>query len=217
MDKARKPLWINGEVSWPLPAPVSPLLQVRPFVAERCVLAVTRVDPRAVRQRPEHPLLKVVHELAETGRVALRVAWPAREQAVAGEQMRGLGKLTCRVVTQRDAARSVAAQVDDTEHRVTDADLVTAGDWFRYLDGQRRRVGGIGCYRRGRGLLDLAQRLPVVLVAVGGDDPGELRAADERDSLPASLAAWIGSPSPSPRIAAGTRCCRRGPRRPSSR
>src|SRR5262249_14930944 len=49
-----------------LPAPLAPLGQVRPLGPERGVLAVAGIDPGAIGQDGEHPLLQVVHELAET-------------------------------------------------------------------------------------------------------------------------------------------------------
>jgi hypothetical protein len=62
-----------------LPATGAPLGDVRALGAERRVLAVTGVDPCAVRQLTEDPLLQVVHERVEPGRVLLRVARAARE------------------------------------------------------------------------------------------------------------------------------------------
>src|SRR6202044_433341 len=111
-----------------LPAAGAPFGDVRALGAERGVLAVAGVDPGAVGQLAEHPLLEVVHELAEPLRVLLGVAGAAGEQGVSGEQVRLVGQRAARVVAQRDAARGVAAQVDDGQLTVPPADLVAVPD-----------------------------------------------------------------------------------------
>src|SRR5260370_38626219 len=68
-----------------LPAAGAPFGYVGALHAECGVFAVAGVDPGPVRQRAEHPLLEVVHPLAEPFRVMLGVPGPARDQAVPGE------------------------------------------------------------------------------------------------------------------------------------
>jgi hypothetical protein len=62
-----------------LPAPLSPLLQVRPLGAEGGVAAVAGVDPGLVGQDVEHLRGDITKKRGETLRVVLRVPNPARE------------------------------------------------------------------------------------------------------------------------------------------
>src|ERR1019366_2725675 len=64
----------------PLPAAGPPLGRVRALRAEHRVVPVARVDPGAVRQLGEHPLLQVVHELGEPLWVPLGVPRAAGEE-----------------------------------------------------------------------------------------------------------------------------------------
>jgi len=108
-----------------LPAPLAPLLKVRPFGAERGVFPVSRIHPGAVRQPAEDLGRHALPQRREPRRVFLRVPHPAGEQAVAGEQL-GLGPL--RLVDQRDAARRVPDQVDHRQLRVAEPDRAAVLD-----------------------------------------------------------------------------------------
>jgi hypothetical protein len=150
-----------------LPAPLAPLFQVRPLGAERGVLPVSRIDPGAVRQPVEDLRHHALVERREPRRVLLRVPHPAREQAVAGEQVR---LPSAWLVDQRDAARRVPDQVDHRQERVAEPDRAAVFDELvgRYRDARRiRRVRHSG--RPGR-RLDVSQRLPVVRMLVRGHD-----------------------------------------------
>ena len=161
-----------------LPAALAPLGQVRPLGPERGVGPVPRIDPGAVRQPVEDLRYHALVQRREPRRVLLRVPHPAREQAVAGEQVR-LGPVS--LVDQRDAARRVPDQVNHGQGRVAEPDRAAVLDEFvgRHRDaGRVRRVRHGG--RAGR-RLDLRQRLPVVRVLVGGHDPLHGRVADHRE------------------------------------
>src|SRR6266567_4480537 len=113
------------------PAAVAPFLQVRALRAEGGVLTVAGVHPGAIRQRAEHPFLKVIHELVEPLGVSGGVARTVREQVVTCEQVRCLRERAATVIAKRDASWGVAAQMDDTEDRLTDGDGVAAIEQFR--------------------------------------------------------------------------------------
>src|SRR3954462_5997709 len=89
-----------------LPAPGAPLVQVWPLGTERGVVAVPRVEPRLVRQVPEHLGFPVVHQGPEVPRACCPPRTP-REERVAGEQVRIAGGV---VVQQGDRAWGVAGQ-----------------------------------------------------------------------------------------------------------
>jgi NADPH:quinone reductase len=171
--------WLGLPLPGWLPASGAPLRHVRALGSDRGVLAVTGVHPGAVRQLGEHPLLEVVHELAEPLRVVLGVAGPAREQRIAREQVRPAGQLASRVVVERDAAGSVAAQVDDGQLGIADRDRVAVPDQVGDGHRQRARVRGMGGRPCPGCLLNGLQRRPVVPVLVRGDDPGQRGAADQ--------------------------------------
>jgi hypothetical protein len=149
-----------------LPAPLAPCGQVRALGAERGVLAVPRVHPGDVREPAEDLLGHVVDQGREASRIPLRVTHAAREQAVAGEQVR----LRARRVAKRDAARRVPAQVDDGQRRLAELDRVAVLDQFV---GRHRDSGGVQrvCHggRAGR-LAHPCQRLPVVGMLMRGHD-----------------------------------------------
>ena len=91
-----------------LPAPGAPLLEVRALGAEGGVLAVAGVDPGLIGQPVEQLGLDSRQQRGEPGRVLLRVADTAGEQAVAGEQVRAVAGPQ----QQGDAAGGVADQMD---------------------------------------------------------------------------------------------------------
>jgi DNA-binding transcriptional ArsR family regulator/uncharacterized protein YndB with AHSA1/START domain len=160
----------------PLPAPVAPLAQVRPFHAERGVLAVPGVDPGGVGHRVEQP---VDHVGEQRGEVlgGGRLAHAAREQRVPGEHVRPVA----RVVADRYAARRVPAQVDEGHRRVAERELLAvlhpAGDGH----GQLVRVGRVGDHLGAGVPLYLGQRLPVIEVLVRGHDRADVDVADQLD------------------------------------
>ena len=180
-----------------LPAAGAPLVQVRALGAERGVLAVPGVHPCGVREPAEDLVGHVVDQGREASRVLLRVAHAAREQAVAGEQVR----LRAGRIAKRDAAGRVTAQVDDGQRRVAEPYRVAVPDELigRHRDAgcvKRMRDGG----RAGR-LAHLCQRLPVVGMLMGGDDPSHRGVADH---LKQPL--WLGGrvdeqPFPGPVVA----------------
>jgi len=105
----------------------------------------------------------------------LGVARAAREQGIPGEQMRLAGQLTARVVDERDAARGVAAQVDDGELAVPDADLVV--------------FAPVACCTSGSAC-QWSQCWWVVTIRASGMSP------TRASSVPASFAASMSSSSP---------------------
>ena len=184
-----------------LPAAFAPLSQMRPLGPERGIRPVPRIDPGAVRQPVEDLRHHALVQRREPRRVLLRVPHPAREQAVAGEQVR-LAPVS--LVDQRDAARRVPDQVNHGQGRVAEPDRATVLNELvgRHRDAGRVcrvRHGGRACRR-----LDFRQRLPVVRVLVGGHDPLHGRVADHREqplrlgrrvdqqSLPAAVPEQVG-------------------------
>ena len=157
-----------------LPAPLAPLRQVRPLGPQGGVLAVPRVHPGGVGQPVEDLLHHAVVQRREPLRVLLRVADPAGEQAVPGEQVR-LGRAA---VHQRDAARRVTHQVDHRQRHVAEPDSVSVADKLV------RRHWNAGCVGRvchgggaGRGAHPL-ERLPVVGMLMRGHDPLDRNVTD---------------------------------------
>jgi DNA-binding transcriptional ArsR family regulator len=158
-----------------LPAPGFPFGEVGTFGAERGVTAVARVHPGLVGQAAEQLRADVAEQRREPLRVLLRVADAAGEQAVAGEQVRGLA---VRLEQQRDRAGGVTDQVDGGQLDVTDPDRVAVVDqvFGRHRDAVRVGAAGVGG-RAGR-LDDGAERLPVVAVLMRGDHGGQLLAGE---------------------------------------
>src|SRR3569833_2973575 len=157
------------------PAAFAPLRQVGAFLAEGGVLAVAGIDPGLVRQRPEDALLEVVHEPGEQLGVTPGVAGAAGEEAVAGEQVRGVAV----VVAQCERAGRVPAQVDDGQRAAADLDRAAVLD--RLGDRQRQCLGvvRVGDQARVSGVDHGGEAVPVVLVAVRRDDARERTGADE--------------------------------------
>src|SRR5690625_5418804 len=94
------------------PAALPPLGQVRALRAESGIVSVPGVEHARVVEFVENFRFDVVNEGGERVLIAERVADPAGEQRIAGEDVRGhaLG-----FVHQGDGARRVAGQADDTE------------------------------------------------------------------------------------------------------
>jgi hypothetical protein len=166
---------LGGLLARRLPAPLAPLTQVRPLGTERGVLPVPRVHPGGVRQPVEDLLHHAVVQRGEALRVLLRVADAAGEQAVPGEQVR-LGPV--RQVTQRDAARRVADQVDNRQRRVAEPYRAAILDEFVRRHRDARGVRRVRDGDRAGRAVDLGERLPVVGVLVRGHDPLHRRVAD---------------------------------------
>ncbi|MCO5563880.1 hypothetical protein L7F22_017531 [Adiantum nelumboides] len=98
---------------------------------------------------------------------------PARpEQAVPGEQVRPV----LPAVEQRQRARRVPAQVDDLQLDLAERDRVAVLDELVHRGRQLRGVLRVGDQPRLEHARDRAERLPVVGVAVGGDQVAQVRA-----------------------------------------
>src|SRR5262249_20757778 len=95
---------------------------VRALCAERCVVAVAWVNHGGIVVDVEHPRSDVRKQPVEIARLP-RLAYAAGEQAVTGEQLRGVAGGGS-AQGQRDRAGRVAAQMDDIEDQVADLDGV---------------------------------------------------------------------------------------------
>src|SRR5690606_24400471 len=160
------------------PAPRAPLRQVRALRAQGGVVAVAGVDPGLVRQYVEDLGLDVVDQAGERLRILVGVADTAREQAVAGEDVRMPVRV---VVDEGDGARRVPDQVPCGEFDLPDPEGVAVVDQHvgRYGDALGVVTAGVGAGAGGGH--HLGERLPVVPVPVGGDDGGDAVVADRAE------------------------------------
>lgn len=159
-----------------LPPALAPLRQMRPLVTQRRVLAMPRVDPGLVRKQAEELRLDVVDQAREGLGILVRVAHPAGEEAVARENVRVAVRV---VVDQGDRAGGVPHEMTGGQFDAAHPDRVPVLDGHVRRDGDALGVvpAGVGA---GTGRADdVVQRLPVIAVAVGGDDGRDGVVADQ--------------------------------------
>lgn len=130
-------------------------------------MAVARIDPGLVGQLVEELGLHVVEQARERLGVLVRVADPAGEEAVPGEQVRGAVRI---VVDERDGARGVADQMAGGQRDLPHPDRAVVVDEHVGRDRDAFGVVPTGVGTRTGGRHHLGQSLPVVAVPMGGDD-----------------------------------------------